>query len=136
MRVVIDTNVLRTTIKKGNFERFIYDAFKAEVFEWVVSTEILNEYHEKLTEFYSSETADLILNILMAAPNVLLAEPAFRWNLISADTDDNKFADLAISTNAFCLVTYDRHFNIFKGIAFPKLKVVKPKEFKKIINWP
>lgn len=41
MRVVIDTNVLRTTIKKGNFERFIYDAFKAEVFEWVVSTEIL-----------------------------------------------------------------------------------------------
>lgn len=41
MRVVIDTNVLRTTIKKGHFERFIYDAFKAEVFEWVVSTEIL-----------------------------------------------------------------------------------------------
>ena len=90
MRVVIDTNVLRTTIRKGNFERFIYDAFKAEVFEWVVSTEILNEYHEKLTEFYSSETADLILNILMAAPNVILAEPAFRWNLISDDPDDNR----------------------------------------------
>ncbi len=33
MRVVIDTNVLRTTIRKGNFERFIYEAFKAEVFE-------------------------------------------------------------------------------------------------------
>lgn len=90
MRVVIDTNVLRTTIKKGNFERFIYDAFKAEVFEWVVSTEILNEYHEKLTEFYSSETADLILNILMAAPNVILTEPAFRWNLITNDPDDNR----------------------------------------------
>lgn len=78
----------------------------------------------------------MILNILMAAPNVLFAEPAFRWNLISEDTDDNKFADLAISINAFCLVTYDRHFNIFKGITFPKLKAVKPKEFKKIINWP
>ncbi|WP_428657147.1 PIN domain-containing protein [Runella sp.] len=102
----------------------------------MVSTEILNEYHEKLTDFYSTETADLIINILMAAPNVILAEPAFRWNFISDDPDDNKFADLAISTNAFCLVSYDRHFNIFKGISFPKLNVVKPKEFKKIINWP
>jgi hypothetical protein len=53
MRVVIDTNVLRLTIKKGNFERFIYDAFKAEIFEWIVSTEILEEYEEKLIEFYS-----------------------------------------------------------------------------------
>jgi hypothetical protein len=32
MRVVIYTNVLRLTIKKGNFERFIYDAFKLEAF--------------------------------------------------------------------------------------------------------
>ena len=106
-----------------------------EVFEWVVSTEILNEYHEKLAEFYSVETADLVVNILIAAPNVVLAEPAFRWNLISEDPDDNKFSDLAISTNAYCLVSYDRHFNIFKEISFPNLKVVKPKEFKTIINW-
>lgn len=90
MRVVIDTNVLRMTLKKGNFERFIYDAFKAETFEWVVSTEILNEYYEKLSDFYSSETADLVLNILMAAPNVIFAEPAFRWNLIANDPDDNR----------------------------------------------
>lgn len=121
--------------QKSNFERFIYDAFKMEVFEWVVSTEILNEYHEKLAEFYSVETANLVVNILTAAPNVILAEPAFRWNLISEDPDDNKFSDLAISTNAYCLVSYDRHFNIFKEISFPNLKVVKPKEFKTIINW-
>ncbi|MFN3380083.1 MAG: putative toxin-antitoxin system toxin component, PIN family [Runella zeae] len=135
MRVVIDTNVLCATLKKSNFERFIYDAFKMEVFEWVVSTEILNEYHEKLAEFYSVETANLVVNILTAAPNVILAEPAFRWNLISEDPDNNKFSDLAISTNAYFLVSYDRHFNIFKEISFPNLKVVKPKEFKTIINW-
>jgi len=135
MRVVIDTNVLRTTIKKGNFERFIYDAFKSEAFDWVVSTEILNEYYEKLTDFYSSETADLVLNILMSAPNVIFAEPAFRWSLIAEDSDDNKFADLAISTNAYCLVSYDHRLDIFKEISFPQLKVVKPKEFKTILNW-
>ncbi len=135
MRVVIDTNILRLTIKKGNFERFIYDAFRAEAFDWVVSTEILNEYEEKLIEFYSVQTADLILGILENAPNVIFAEPYFRWEIIKIDQDDNKFADLAISTNADCLVTNDRHFNIFKKLDFPKLNIVKPNQFKKILNW-
>ncbi len=64
MKVVIDTNVLRLTIKKTNFERFIYDAFKDEAFDWVVSTEILEEYEEKLIDFYSTQTANLVLGIL------------------------------------------------------------------------
>jgi putative PIN family toxin of toxin-antitoxin system len=119
MRVVIDTNILRLTIKKGNFERFIYDAFKLEAFEWIVSTEILNEYEEKLIEFYSVQTADLILGILENAPNVIFAEPYFRWNIITTDSDDNKFSDLAISLNADCLVTNDKHFNVFKKLKFP-----------------
>lgn len=135
MRVVLDTNILRLTIKKGNFERFIYDAFKAESFDWVLSTEILNEYEEKLTEFYSVQTADLVLGILENAPNVIFAEPYFRWGIIKADPDDNKFSDLAISTNADYLITNDRHFNVFKKIDFPKLSIVKPEQFKKILNW-
>jgi len=44
LKVLVDTNVLRLTVKKGNFERFIYDAFREEAFHWVVSTEILKEY--------------------------------------------------------------------------------------------
>lgn len=90
MRVVIDTNVLRLSIKKGNLERFIYDAFKAEEFEWLVSTEILSEYEEKLIEFYSTQTANLVLGILENAPNVTFSEPYFRWNLIANDPDDNR----------------------------------------------
>jgi putative PIN family toxin of toxin-antitoxin system len=134
MKVVIDTNVLRLTIKKGNFERFIYDAFKNEEFIWVVSTEILHEYEEKLIEFYSVQTADLILSILENAPNVIFAEPYFRWNLIRNDPDDNKFSDLVISVNAHCLVTNDKHFKVFKDLEFPKLKVVNPVQFKKILK--
>lgn len=135
MKVVIDTNVLRLSIKKGNLERFIYDAFKAETFEWIVSTEILSEYEEKLTEFYSTQTANLVLGILENAPNVIFSEPYFRWNIINNDPDDNKFSDLAISMNADYLITYDKHFNIFKKIDFPKLRVIKPKQFAEIINW-
>jgi uncharacterized protein len=133
-RVVIDTNVLRTTINRRNFEFFIYEAFEAKLFDWVVSTEILEEYAEKLTEFYSTQTANYILDILCSANNVIFSEPYYRWNLIQDDFDDNKFADLAISVNAHCLVTFDRDFNIFKKLQFPSLKVLNPVEFKRFLN--
>jgi uncharacterized protein len=134
MKVVIDTNVLRLTIKKTNFERFIYDAFKDEAFDWVVSTEILEEYEEKLIEFYSTQTANLVLGILENAPNVIFAEPYFRWNIIIEDPDDNKFADLAISLNVDCLITNDKHFKVFKKLDFPKLTVMTPRQFEKFLN--
>jgi uncharacterized protein len=133
-RVVIDTNVLRTTINRRNFEFFIYEAFEAKLFDWVVSTEILEEYDEKLNEFYSTHTANYVLDILCSANNVIFAEPYYRWNLIQDDPDDNKFSDLALSVNAHCLVTFDRDFNIFKNLKFPTLKIMNPKEFKLFLN--
>ncbi len=134
MKIVIDTNVLLATIKKGNFERFVYEAFKEERFEWVVSTEILKEYEETLINFYSVETAELVLGILENAPNVIFEEPAFRWGFIVEDPDDNKFSDLALSTNANFILTRDKHFNIFKKIDFPSLNVVDPEEFYEILK--
>ncbi len=134
IRAVIDTNVLRKTIKRTNPEFFIYEAFESELFEWVVSTEILNEYEEKLIEFYSVRTANLVLEILCNANNVIFAEPYYRWNIIVEDPDDNKFSDLAIATGADCVVTYDKHFNIFKKIPFPKLNILKPKQFKVLLE--
>lgn len=53
-------------------------------------TEILNEYEEKLTEFYNPQTADFILTVLCTATNVIFAEPHFIWNLITIDPDDNR----------------------------------------------
>lgn len=134
MRIVIDTNVLLATIGKKNFERFVYEAFKEEQFEWVVSTEILKEYEEMLIDFYSVETAGLVLGILENAHNVIFEEPAFRWALIVEDPDDNKFSDLALSTNANYMLTRDKHFNIFKKIDFPSLNVVNPEEFLEILK--
>lgn len=134
IQVVIDTNVLRKTIKRTNPEFFIFQAFESELFEWVVSTEILNEYEEKLIEFYSVRTANLVLEILCNANNVIFSEPYYRWNIITEDPDDNKFSDLAIATSADCLVTYDKHFNIFKKTDFPKLKILKPSQFKVLLG--
>lgn len=63
-----------------------------------MSTEILLEYDEILSATYSEKTSQMILHQLTVAPNVVFAEPAFKWDLIIEDPDDNKFADLALST--------------------------------------
>lgn len=137
IRAVIDTNVLRKTIKRSNDEFFIYQAFESELFEWVVSTEILNEYAEKLAEFYTDRTANLVIEILCNANNVVFAEPYYHWNITPKTPTiiaaaNRKFSDLAIS-KADCLVTFDKHFNIFKELPFPPLKVLTPKQFKELL---
>lgn len=131
--VVIDTNVLIATLNRQNIEFFIYEAFAAKRFTWLVSTEILTEYAEKLTSFYSAATADYVLDILCTATNVVFLEPYYRWKLIDVDPDDNKFSDLALSANAYCLITYDKHFDVFNSISFPSLQILTPLEFKLLI---
>jgi len=95
----------------------------------------LAEYEEKITEFYSLQTAELVINILLIAPNVILAEPFFKWGLIASDPDDNKFADLAISANASYLVSNDRHFQILKTVDFPPVNVVSLTEFQQVLGY-
>ncbi len=135
-KLVIDTNVLITTINRKNTEFAIYQAFENKSFDWIVSTEILTEYAEQLTDFYSVTTANLVLDILCTATNVIFAEPFYRWGIIQEDPDDNKFADVGISASADALLTFDKHFHVFKGLTFPALSILHPKEFILFMsNW-
>lgn len=134
MKVVIDTNCLLLSIPPRNPEYWLYRAFQDGQFTWLVSTEILNEYFEQLTDFYSASTANVVMDVLLNAPSAEFVDPAFHWDLVIEDPDDNKFSDLAISTNADYLVSNDRHFNVFRQIAFPPLRVVRLEEFRQILN--
>ena len=127
--VVIDTNCLRASIPPKSPFYDLYRYFEAGLFTWYVSTEILLEYEEILGLTYSEQTAHLVLHILATAPNTVFAEPAFRWELILNDPDDNKFADLAISVNADYLISNDTDYAIFKGIEFPVLTVISLEAF-------
>jgi len=135
MKVVIDTNCLIASIPRRNPEFWLYEAFRAKAFDWYVSNEILTEYEEQLSDFYSPQTADLVTSILVVASNVVFAEPFFKWGLIAADPDDNKFADLSISTNVNYLVTNDHHFNVLKTLPFPTVKVLSLAEFQAILGY-
>ncbi|MCU0325417.1 MAG: PIN domain-containing protein [Spirosomaceae bacterium] len=90
MRVVIDTNCLIASIPSKSEDFWLYLAFINKDFIWVVSTDILNEYHEKLSEFYNSKTADIVLEVLLTTPNVEFTEPFFKWGLVDNDPDDNR----------------------------------------------
>ena len=113
-KLVLDTNVLLKTINRNNFEFFIYKSFIEHKFDWIVSNEILTEYEEVLSNFCSTKTANLVLEILCNASNVIFTEPYFQWDIIKIDPDDNKFSDLAISSNAEYLITFDKHFDILR----------------------
>jgi uncharacterized protein len=134
LRVVVDTNCLRASIPPKSPYYQLYNEFKDGSFEWYLSTEILLEYEEVLSRTYSPATAQLVLNQLAVAPNVIFTEPAFQWQLIKNDPDDNKFADLAISVNADYLVSNDSDFKIFQQIEFPSLVVVDLDTFLSILG--
>ena|SRR5215469_2729386 len=133
MRVVIDTNCLIASIPPKGKYYWLYEAFRRGEFEWLISNEILSEYIEKLTDFYSQSTALVVYSILSTSPYVTFSEPFFKWELMQNDPDDNKFVDMAVAGNADYLITADRHFDILKKIQFPRLNVISLDAFKKII---
>jgi len=63
------------------------------------------------------------------ACNVQFVSPAYRFNLISADPDDNKFVDCAITAGATYIVSNDRHFEELRRYDFPKVDVRTLSEF-------
>ena len=135
MRVVIDTNCLIASIPAKNPEYWLYLAFRQKAFDWHISNEILLEYEETITNFYSPLTAELVINILLTASNVIRSEAFIRWNLIINDSDDNKFADLAVSANVNYLITNDHHFDILKKVSFPQVNILSLIEFQKVLGY-
>ena len=72
----------------------------------------------------------------MNATNMKQVIPFFKWDMITADPEDNKFVDCALNAGADYIVTNDRHFNVLKSIGFPKISVVDIETFKsKMLNF-
>lgn len=95
----------------------------------MITTEILLEYEEQLKSRYSSYSINEKLIKIIEKQNTDLVIPDFKWNLISADPDDNKFVDCAVAANADFIVTNDAHFNILKTVSFPKVNTISLQEF-------
>jgi len=133
MKIVLDTNCLLPAIFENSPYFWLWEAFGEDKFSLCCSTKMLEEYGELLTSFYSVEISESVINTITNASNFIPVVPYFKWDLIVADPEDNKFADCALNTGADYIVTNDKHFNILKVINFPHVKVVDIETFKKII---
>lgn len=133
MKVVLDTNIVLRAISSKSEYAILLDELYLQTFSIVVSTDILLEYEEKITQFFGKNSAEDFLNLLLLLPNVEKVETFFQLNIIKADPDDNKFVDCAFAGNVHYIVTDDKHFNILKEIDFPSIPVISAATFKKII---
>ncbi|MCB9038090.1 MAG: putative toxin-antitoxin system toxin component, PIN family [Lewinellaceae bacterium] len=134
MKVVLDTNVLLIALPLSSPYRHIYDSLLQEKYTLVVTTEILNEYEEILSKQITPTIAENVIRLLLSLPNIEKKEVYYRWGLIDADSDDNKFVDCAIAANARFVVTEDKHFNVLKGVNFPKVNVINSDEFQELLR--
>lgn len=116
--------------------RWLYDAFADEQFSWVVSNEIISEYAELVGSEFSLKAAELVMALLLTAPNHERYEPSFRWGLISEDPDDNKFVDCAIGANVDHLVLDDRHILNLRRRKnlFPPVPILSFAQFKRVLK--
>ena len=133
MKIVLDTNCLLRSVPPKSEYHSILTSLQRGIYSLCYSNEILMEYEELLLKFYSHSLSYNILNFIINSNYTLRVNPYYKWNLISADPEDNKFVDCALNAGAEYIVTNDKHFNILKEVEFPSIKVINIELFRDIL---
>ncbi|MEQ8811179.1 MAG: putative toxin-antitoxin system toxin component, PIN family [Imperialibacter sp.] len=134
LKIVLDTNILLVAVSDRSPYHWVYEAFLKEKFQLLVTTEILSEHQETITEHMGSSVADNVLLSIENSVNTSFITRYFKWNLINADPDDNKFSDCAVAGSSDYLVTEDKHFEVLKSIGFPIVNVIGIGDFKQLLT--
>lgn len=129
MRVVIDTNVLLVSISRKSRFHPIFKAILEGTVQLCISNSILEEYQEIIGNEWSPSVAENVSEVLLKSPFVLRFDPHYNWVLIIDDPDDDKFADCAVASSAYFLVTDDGHFKVLKDRVFPPINVISSEDF-------
>ncbi len=133
-RLVVDTNSLLQCISRRSRYHDLWISLLDGRNTLCVTTEILEEYTEQLQRFTSHEFTEAALGVITNNPYTQFVTPYFHFKLISADSDDNKFVDCAVASNAKFVVTDDSHFDILKRIDFPKVEVIGLDDMIQFLN--
>lgn len=133
-RVVLDTNCLLISLSSRGQYYAVWKDFFAEKYILCYTNEILSEYEEILSLKMGAEIAQNVIKAIITRKNTLKLDAHFRFNLIKADVDDNKFVDCAIVANASFIVSQDRHFDVLRRIDFPKVELISIDEFMELLT--
>lgn len=128
--IVLDTNCLLRSLSRQSDFYDVWESFVLGRYTLCVTTEILEEYEEIISSHMSPLAARLAIEMILRATNVRRIDAQFRFHLITADKDDNKFVDCAIVANAEYIVTNDKHFAVLSSIPFPRVEIRTLEEFQ------
>ena len=132
MTVVLDTNALVQPFGQAS----PHAPLKRALLEWrltlAVSTPMLLEYEEVICRLAGrarwEDVARMFTLISLLHGTIREVTPAYRFRAISADADDDAFADCAIAAHADYLITEDQHFIVLRGSGYA-VQPVTPEEF-------
>lgn len=133
-RLVLDTNCLIQIVSPRSKYHSLWMSFVRGEYELCVSNEIVDEYLEILQKLTSVEVAEYIMKTIINSPFVVFIDPFYKFDLIQADKDDNKFVDCAIAAQARCIISNDHHYDILSTIPFPHVEVIKLTDFMEILK--
>lgn len=128
-KIVLDTNCLIAALSRHSEYYPVWSEFQAGKYILCISNEILEEYEEIIAKKTSTVVAQNVVKLLLKSKHVEFITPSFKFRLVEADHDDDKFVDCAFAANATYIVSDDKHFDVLKDVDFPKLLVLKLKEF-------
>ena len=134
MKIVVDTNCLLACFSKKSPYRWLFNAILNGHLTLAFTTDILLEYEEIVSKRTSPEVARSLIKLLIDLRTKEQVEVHYFWNLITQDTDDNKFVDCAIAANADYLITHDGHYKVLKEMDFPKVSIATLPEFATIFD--
>ncbi len=129
--IVLDTNCLLQALPtKSPYHKIWTDIFDGKI-SLCVNTDILEEYEEMIAQKSTPEIANNVVEAIVNLSTTTLQNTYVHFELLPADSDDNKFVDCAVASDAEYIVTNDKHFNPLKEIPWPKVEIIKITEFIK-----
>ena len=128
MKAVLDTNVFVSGIFFSGPPSQILQAWREGIIEFVMSSEILDEYRrvaDILSEKYSALDLQDILDFVANEAKFIEVPPLSKQ--ISDDPDDEKFLACAVASGAKIIVSGDKHLLNVSG--YQGIDVYKPRDF-------
>jgi putative PIN family toxin of toxin-antitoxin system len=128
MRVVIDTNVLISGIFFGGPPAQILKAWHGGAVQFIVSSDILEEYFEvceRLSLRYPDVDITQILVLIVQNSQVVSASPL--PEPVSSDSDDDKFLACAVASSTQVIISGDSDLLTVSG--YENIQVMTPREF-------
>jgi len=128
LRIVLDANVLISSIFFSGPPYEILKAWKEKRIQFVITAEIFAEYvrvAENLSNNYVTVNISEILNLIAIHSEII--HPVVLTTQICEDKDDDKFIACALSGEVDVIVSGDKNLlscNRFKGI-----EIINPKSF-------